>query len=307
MGPFEAYRIYLHFIADKSYVVAMKNKAVANYQLLDCGNFQKVERISGVKIVRPAASAIWDKSNLEDWNDVDWDFRRNNNGDGKWVHKTNKKFENTVLQCGPLKLNLKPTPFGHVGLFAEQMEYWQKIISTCKSSQLPEIKVLNLFAYTGGSSIASALGGASVVHVDASKTSVDWAKQNALSNDVDSQAIRWMVDDVTAFVKREVRRGNTYQGIILDPPSYGRGPKNQLWKIEESLPLLIEDLKKILADDFLFFHLSAHTPGISALALENLLKSYFGNANKFITEEMKIMSEYGFTLPSGFSCWMEQS
>ena len=274
-----------------------------SYELLDCGDFKKLERIGDLKLIRPAASAIWQKTNPELWSKVDWEFERSQKGQGRWHSRSQNQFECQAVKCGLLKLNLKPTPFGHMGLFAEQISYWQRIIETCKSSTLRAPKVLNLFAYTGGSTLAAALGGAEVTHVDASKTSVDWAKDNAELNELSEAPIRWIVDDVGAFVKREIRRENKYQGIILDPPSYGRGPKNQLWKIEEDLPKLLEKLRQILSEDFLFLHLSAHTPGLSALSLENLLKSYFGERSYF-TEEMRVEVSSGTTLPSGTSCWM---
>ncbi|MCB0357811.1 MAG: class I SAM-dependent methyltransferase, partial [Bdellovibrionales bacterium] len=230
-----------------------------SYKVLDCGEFKKLEQVGDLKIVRPAASAIWHKKDPRLWQDIDWEFERNPKGQGKWHNYTKKEFSESIFNCGPLKMYLKPTPFGHMGLFAEQIPYWQKIIKMSKMQSHRPLKVLNLFAYTGGSSIAAALGGAEVVHVDASKTSVDWAKENAKINQLEDAAIRWLVDDVMVFVKREVRRGSKYDGIILDPPSYGRGPKNQLWKIEEDLPLLVENLQNLLVDNFEFLHLSAHT------------------------------------------------
>ncbi|MCB9026448.1 MAG: class I SAM-dependent methyltransferase [Bdellovibrionaceae bacterium] len=281
----------------------MNIKNTENYKLIDCGEFKKLEQVGSLKIVRPAASAFWRKQNPEKWKSMDWEFERSDSGKGQWKNISSQKFEKISLQCGPIKLFIKATPFGHMGLFAEQIPYWKKIIKSCQEHGQP-MKVLNLFAYTGGSTIAAALGGAEVVHVDASKTSIDWAKENAQLNGLEEAPIRWMLDDVSAFIKREIRRENKYQGIILDPPSYGRGTKNQLWKIEEDLPDLIEKLKLLLSEDFSFFHLSAHTPGLSALGLENLLKSIFGNDFQFITEEMYIPVETGTTLPSGTSCWM---
>ena len=155
----------------------MNENDLPNYQLLDCGNFKKVENIAGVKIVRPAASAIWSARQPNEWKDIDLEFIRNDKGGGEWKSLSKKTFKSIPLRCGSLSMHLRPTPFGHLGLFAEQMEYWQKIIKSCQASHLKSIKVLNLFAYTGGSTIASALGGAEVVHVDASKTSVECARE----------------------------------------------------------------------------------------------------------------------------------
>ena len=276
------------------------------YRVLDSGEFQKLEQIGEFKIVRPAASAIWKKSDPELWQNVDAEFLRSEKGQGKWRLLSQKKFTEIQVTCTGVQLFLRPTPFGHIGLFAEQIDYWQRIIQTLSPYSDEKIKVLNLFAYTGGSTLAAAKAGAEVTHVDASKTSIEWAKQNAELNGLQDASIRWMVDDVMAFVKREIRRGNKYHAIILDPPSYGRGPKNQLWKIEEDLPLLIESIKELLSENFLFLHLSAHTPGVSALTLENLLRTYFSDQQNFITEEMYINVESGPTLPSGTSCWMSR-
>ena len=273
------------------------------YQILDCGEFQKLESLGNLKIVRPATSAFWKKQQSQLWKDLDWEFERFEKGQGEWKKKSTTEFKDLSLQCGPLLLKVRPTPFGHIGLFAEQIPFWWKILKACQEFPKP-MKVLNLFAYTGGSTLAAAMGGAEVVHVDASKASVDWARENAELNGLESASIRWIQDDVSTFVKREIRRESHYDAIILDPPSYGRGAKNQLWKIDEDLLSLIEKLKLLLASDFAFLHLSAHTPGLSALTLENLLRSVYGNNHSYKTEEMIISSSSGLILPSGTSCWM---
>jgi 23S rRNA (cytosine1962-C5)-methyltransferase len=276
-----------------------------NYKILDCGDFKKLEIVDNVKFVRPAASAIGAPKDLSLWKSIDVEFERTKGEGGKWHSISNKKLGHYQAEVGGINFNLKPTPFGHLGIFYEQIDYWKKIRNICKNST--KTKVLNLFAYTGGSTLAAALGGAKeVVHLDASKTSVEWAKQNADLNNIPQDVIKWIVDDALSFVKREVRRGRRYDAIILDPPSYGRGPKNQVWKIEDDLPKILDEIKNLLSDDFLFIHLSAHTPGITPLSLENLLIERFGK-QKFITEEMVINTETGFRLPSGASCWMEKA
>ncbi len=285
----------------------MKNsEPIVSYKLLDSGSFKKLEQVGDLKFVRPAASAIWSPAKPQLWSDADWEFVRTQGEGGSWKPLTSKKFESYKARVGPLIFHLKPTPFGHLGVFSEQVDYWLKLQEVCHQPEMNKVKVLNLFAYTGGSSLAAALGGAEVVHLDASKTSTEWAKENASLNSVDPTSIRWIVDDVMSFVKREARRGNKYHGIILDPPSYGRGSKSQLWKIEEDLPKLLTEIQSLLEDNYLFLHLSAHTPGLSALSLENLLRSQFGNNQNFYTEEMKVTSEYGYALPSGSSTWMSR-
>lgn len=197
---------------------------------------------------------------------------------------------------------VKRSGFGHLGIFPEQLPYWQRLYQLTSMHRGTGFSVLNLFAYTGGATLACAKGGAAVVHIDASKPTVAWARANAAASGLAQAPIRWIVDDVPKFVAREVRRGNRYQGIILDPPSYGRGSNGQAWKIEADLPPLLTQLVQLLADDFSFIHLSAHSDNFSPLVLENLVRQAVpATSGSFMTEEMTIPSRDGLPLPSGAS------
>jgi len=252
------------------------------YKLLDCGNFMKLEQVGPWRIARPAAQAVWRPRLPEgEWRRVDASFERFKGGDGKWTVHNRKLPASWLLPCGPVTLNVKLTDFGHLGIFAEQDRNWPRLVDLVEAAKdrvkpgadgVKSFNALNLFAYTGGSSLACARGGAHVVHVDASKTSVAWARENAEVSKLAEKPIRWIVDDVRKFVQREVRRGSKYHGIILDPPTYGRGVKGEIWQIEEHLPPLLDDLEQILADDFSFVMLCAHSTGYTPLALKNLVQ-----------------------------------
>ena len=271
-----------------------------NYKLLDCGNFRKLEQIGSYKIVRPSPAAVWRPIWAEEkWKNIDCEFKRFSDGNGEWRDRV-KIDDEWQVNFDFLKLNLKRTSFGHLGVFAEQMKNWQQLKAICEVQAKP-IKVLNLFAYTGGASIACALGGAQVTHVDASKTSVSWARENGELNGVDN--MRLLVEDVSVFVKREIKRGNKYQGVILDPPSYGRGPKNQVWKIEENLVELLSDLREVLAEDYQFVLISSHSNGYTPIALKNMLLNLNIEKGEYLAEEMLVRAESGVSLPSGASCF----
>lgn len=297
----------------------------STYNLLDCGNFMKLEQVGPWRIARPAAQAVWRPRLPEsEWRRVDASFERFKGGDGKWTVHNRKLPQSWLLPCGPVTLNVKLTDFGHLGIFAEQDRNWPRLVDLVEAGRRriknpDEFQVLNLFAYTGGSTLACARGGARVVHVDASKTSVAWARENAESSGLGGHPIRWIVDDVRKFVQREVRRGSRYHGIILDPPTYGRGVKGEIWQIEEHLPELLDDLEKILADDFAFIMLCAHSTGYTPIALKNLVTGMLAprghgieNACEHHAEEMiveeSIMGVAGSTqqsirqLPSGAMC-----
>lgn len=279
-----------------------------SYQLLDTGNFQKLEQVGPYRVVRPAAQAVWRPRFPEsEWRAADATFTRFSGGDGKWERRNRKLPENwkiAIPEIGHLVIRL--TDFGHLGIFPEQHRNWARMggLVAERKGAIKELNVLNLFAYTGGSSLACAAAGAHVAHVDASKTSVAWARENAEASNLSDRPVRWLVDDVQKFVSREVRRGTKYHGIILDPPSYGRGPKGESWKIEEMLPPLLDDLKKLLADDYVFVLLSSHSTGYTPLALVNLLSEICDpKAGSFESEEMVVAEEgSGRVLPSGASC-----
>lgn len=281
----------------------MKDKS---YRLIDAGNFRKLEQIGPYRIIRPSPQAVW----RPDLKDAEWkkgiaaEFVRHSTGDGQWkIH--DPKIKNPFqIKVEGISFVIKLTDFGHLGIFPEQYINWHRLAKVCRKESA-SLKVLNLFAYTGGSTLACCLGGAEVVHVDASKTSVAWARENAEASGLEERPTRWIVDDVKKFVAREIRRENRYHGIILDPPSYGRGSKGEVWKIELDLPDLIDDLSKILANDWKFVLLSSHSPGYTPIALQNLLYQLKGSSSaEFLPEEMiKTADPRQVALPSGTSCW----
>jgi 23S rRNA (cytosine1962-C5)-methyltransferase len=248
------------------------------YELLDSGVGRKLEAIGPIRIDRQASLALWTPQlKQSEWKNVHALHVRSDKGGGHWDIK--KKFhENWITDVGPFLLNTKLTSFGHTGFFVEQAQEWawfQEAIPALKRHLGRTPKVLNLFGYTGCSSLALALAGAEVTHVDAAKGIVDWGKENQKLNPKISQdGIRWMVDDCQAFVEREARRGNVYDGVVLDPPSYGRGPKGQIFKIEENIMGLLRAIEAVTAPESLI-HFSCHTPGFTGRVLENLLRDCF--------------------------------
>ncbi len=277
-----------------------------DYRLIDSGNFQKLEQVGPYRFVRPAAQAVW-TPRLDDatWAKVDASFSRFSGGDGKWTIHNKSLPKKWIIEQGPVKLVISLTDFGHLGIFPEQDANWDKLHQLIKDRGAGrDIQVLNLFAYTGGSTLACATAGAKVVHLDASKTSVNWGRENAEASGVGDAPVRWIVDDVQKFVEREVRRGNKYHGIILDPPSYGRGTNNEVWQIEQHMVPLLDKLKMILADDALFVLLSSHSNGYTPIALKNLLLGIVNESSgSFDPHEMLIHEQdSGRALPSGASC-----
>lgn len=295
--------IYSYSTLDAMESLNLANFSSQKYYLLDSGNFKKYECFGPYKIVRPSPAAVWSPFFKESAWECDAEFIRFNDGKGEWRIHNKKLPESWTLSFELFQMKIQLTPFGHMGVFVEQEENWKSIFKICKKKINSPMKVLNLFAYTGGASLACAIAGAEVVHVDASKTSVSWARENAELNNISN--IKWIVDDVIDFVRREARRGNKYQGLILDPPSYGRGPKNQLWKIEEQLPELLAEIKKIAAEDLQFILLSSHSSGYSPISLQNLIIQDFSNYHlKYLNSEMLISMATikDIHLPSGASC-----
>lgn len=279
------------------------------YTLLDSGNTEKLEQIGPYRLRRPSPQAIWRPTLSQDeWERVDGRYLRDKTGSGKWQwnRKVSRDFE--VLH-DDLALQIKLTNFGHMGLFPEQTDNWNwlrnKIRMRMSETNQANLHVLNLFAYTGGSTLAASQGGAHVVHVDAAKGVVDWARKNAKLSHLDDRPIRWIVDDALKFVQRESRRKNRYHGIILDPPSFGRGPKGQVFKIEDDIVPLLQACKEILRHDALFVLYSCHTPGFTALTLENQLADLLTNQEgQFESGEMTVEDRSGRKLPSGsFARW----
>jgi len=272
----------------------------SGYQLIDSGHFRKLEQVGPYRLIRPSAQAVW-KPHLgaSGWDQADAEFIRSSHGEGRWKLR-NKKMpaQWTISLQGELNMLIRLTDFGHIGIFPEH-HYGSDFKAMIQSHKGKEpFKILNLFAYTGAVSLLSASLGAEVVHVDASKTSVQWARDNAAGNPEKDLRIRWITDDVKKFVARELRRGSRYQGIILDPPSFGRGARGEVWKIEDDLPPLLDSLSQLMADDARFIKLSAHSPGFTPVALENLLKSCFsGKEQTFQSFEMLTPSSAGNMLP----------
>lgn len=239
-----------------------------DYELLDSGRGGKLERFGDWVVVRPSPQALWAPAlGPEVWDAAHAVYFRSDKGGGHWepADALPESWECTV---GAQRFLIKPTGFGHMGVFAEQAPFWDWIAA----QSAPGSEVLNLFAYTGGSTLAAARGGANVTHCDAAKGVVQWASDNAPLNDLQDASIRWIIEDAQKYLAREARRGKRYHGVILDPPSFGRGPKGQVFKLEEQVDELLDQCVAVLDDDFAFVLFSAHTPGIGSVALRNLLE-----------------------------------
>lgn len=270
-----------------------------DYEIIDMANGEKLERWKDVILVRPDPQIIWkNKSFPEKWNKINARYNRSNTGGGAWEY--NKKMPSAwEIKYKNLTFNIKPMGFKHTGLFPEQAVNWDWMINKIKESKR-EIKVLNLFAYTGGATVACLSAGASVCHVDSSKGMVAWAKENVISSGLQDRPVRYIIDDVVKFVNREIRRGNKYDAIIMDPPSYGRGANGEVWKFEENISDLVELCAKVLSDDPLFFLINSYTTGISSTVLENILKLNIKNKGTFSNGEIGLpMTNSKLILPCG--------
>ena len=248
-------------------------KLVSNftdYKILDMADGEKIESWRGIILRRPDPQIVWSKKSNENiWNKVNAVYHRSKSGGGAWEYKSNIPDKWTV-NYKDLTFNIKLMGFKHTGLFPEQSVNWDYMIDKIKNSNR-HIKVLNLFAYTGGATVACAYAGADVVHVDSSKGMVSWAKENIISSNLEDKYVRFIVDDVVKFVNREIRRGNKYDAIIMDPPSYGRGTNGEIWNIENSLYELVNLCTQVLTDNPLFFLINSYTTGMSPKVLENVL------------------------------------
>ena len=240
------------------------------YKILDMANGQKLEQWGNVILSRPDPQIIWkEKSFPKKWKEANGTYHRSKTGGGAW--QVNKKMpKQWQIHYKNLTFNIKPMGFKHTGLFPEQAVNWDWMINKIKSAKRP-IKVLNLFAYTGGATVACASAGASVCHVDSSKGMVTWAKENITSSGLVERPVRYIIDDVVKFVNREIRRGNKYDAIIMDPPSYGRGANGEVWQFENNIYDLVELCTNVLSDNPLFFLINSYTTGISSKVLENIL------------------------------------
>ena len=280
-----------------------------DYEVIDCSQGEKLERWGKYLLVRPDPQVIWDTPKREKgWKRMNGHYHRSSKGGGEWEFFDLPQ-EWTIHYNLPinkeLTFHLKPFSFKHTGLFPEQAANWNwfsTLIADAVKAGRP-VKVLNLFAYTGASTIAPAAAGAIVTHVDASKGMVTWAKENAVSSGLGDAPIRWLVDDFVKFVEREIRRGNHYDAIIMDPPSYGRGPKGEIWKIEESVYPLVQLCSQILTDDPLLFLINSYTTGLQPAVLSYMMHTVLGKYNGTITaEEIGLpVSSNGLVLPCGAS------
>lgn len=275
-----------------------------DYALLDCGGGRKLERFGEWVLDRPVNYAVWKRGLPKGrWRDAAAFYRRSDKGGGDWeVRKQHPR--HWPVTWGGLTMKIKPTPFGHVGLFPEQHGNWAWLRERCRDLGA-DAEVLNLFAYTGGSTLACAQAGVKVCHVDSSKGIVAWAKENAALGGLDAAPIRFLVDDVSGFVARELRRGRRYRGVVMDPPSYGRGAKGEVFKIEADLPGLVKECWKLLGDDPDFFLLSCHSASFTPRVLGQVLARSAPGAGDLETGEMVVPGEAGGPeLPSGvFARW----
>ncbi|SHI26989.1 23S rRNA (cytosine1962-C5)-methyltransferase [Butyrivibrio fibrisolvens DSM 3071] len=273
-----------------------------DYEVLDTSDGEKLERWGKYQLVRPDPQVIWNtEKKLPGWRKPNGHYHRSNKGGGEW--EFNSLPEEWTINYNSLTFHLKPFSFKHTGLFPEQAANWDWFSKLIRESGR-DIKVLNLFAYTGGATVSAAAAGASVTHVDASKGMVTWAKENAASSGLADASIRWLVDDCSKFVQREIRRGNKYDAIIMDPPSYGRGPKGEIWKIEESIYPFIELCSQVLSDNPLFFLINSYTTGLQPAVLSYMLHTVLDPIHKGKIEADEVglpVSSNGLVLPCGAS------
>ena len=270
-----------------------------DYEILDMANGEKLEKWKDVILVRPDPQIIWkSKSFPERWKNANARYIRSSTGGGNWDF--NKKVPaNWQVKYKELIFNIKPMGFKHTGLFPEQAVNWDWMINKIQHANR-DIKVLNLFAYTGGATVACSYAGASVCHVDSSKGMVTWAKENITSSGLQNNPVRYIIDDVVKFVSREIRRGNKYDAIIMDPPSYGRGTNGEVWKFEENISDLVELCTKVLSDRPLFFLINSYTTGISSTVLENILRLNIKAKGKLSSGELGLpMKDSNLVLPCG--------
>lgn len=280
----------------------LKTKPSADYELIDSGEGEKLERYGRFVFRRPDPQALWPKLNEAAWKKVDGEFTRSAEA-AEWKIKKEVPKRWQISLAG-LNFWIKPTAFKHLGIFPEQVSNWEWI-KNLVSKEKREISVLNLFGYTGGATLAAASAGAEVCHLDGSKVAITWARDNAVLSGLDKKPIRWILDDAVKFVKREIKRGRKYEGIVLDPPAFGHGPEGELWKIEDNFLELVDLCFKLLSDKPLFFLINGYASGYSATAYKNNLLPL---TDKFGGEieagELVIEEKSGRLLPCGiFARW----
>lgn len=278
-----------------------KDSTYQTYSLIDSGQGRKLERFGPYLIARPCAQAVWNPQlPASEWQKANASFTRD--GDNKWI-ETGHLPDSWPITVSDITFKISQTDFGHLGIFPEQRNFWawiQKIIKEAKAKGRTSINVLNLFAYSGGSTLAAARGGAQVCHLDASKGIVSWARDNAALSGLQDAPIRWIIDDVNKFLAREVKRGVRYDAIILDPPSFGRGTKGEVFKIEDNLPIILKDCQTLLSDNPLFILFSCHSPGFSPIVMHHLMSQLMAkHPGKIDTGEMVLEGDKALPLPSG--------
>ena len=274
-----------------------------DYTLLDCGGGEKFERWGNVTVVRPDPQAIWPRNADVDWNAADMRYHRSKSGGGQWevVHPVPEAW---TIEYDKMRFHIRPTGFKHMGLFPEQAVNWRWMQSLIRAAQKnasrkEPIRVLNLFAYTGGATVACLQAGASVTHIDAAKGMNQWARDNAALSGFGAAPLRVLTDDVLKFVQREGRRGNRYDAIIMDPPVFGRGPGGEMWKLEDKLYTLVCACAAILSDAPLFVLVNAYTAGFAPAVYGNVLAATFGNRCAITAGEIGLAATSGPILPCG--------
>ncbi|SMO32426.1 class I SAM-dependent methyltransferase [Solitalea koreensis] len=274
-----------------------------DYELIDCGNFEKLERFGKYILIRPEPQAVWDKNLSEaEWTKLHHiRFKGRSATSGEWIQKDRSQPDRWHIEYKTKDLDLKfrlgLTSFKHVGIFPEQAANWDYIAESIKMMKTPQPKFLNLFAYTGGASIAAKCAGADVTHVDSIKQVVTWAKENMEQSHLNN--IRWVVEDALKFVQREVKRGKKYNGIILDPPAYGNGPNGEKWKLEDNINAMMKDVVKLLDEEEHFLILNTYSLGFSSIIVENLIKSSFPQVKNLEIGELCLEITKGGKLPLG--------
>ena len=274
-----------------------------DYEVLDTGDGEKLERWGNVILRRPDPQTIWPKADPALWKQAQAHYHRSEKGGGEWEFLTRLP-ERWTIQHQDLRFYVRPTGFKHTGLFPEQAANWVWMGDLIRNSGRKDIRVLNLFGYTGVATLACAAAGATVCHVDASKGMVAWAKENSRSSGLENAPIRWIVDDCVKFVEREIRRGNHYDGIIMDPPSYGRGPKGEIWKIETSIYPFVQLCTKLLSDNPLFFLINSYTTGLAPSVLTYMLSTEVAptHGGTVKSDELGLpVTRTGLVLPCGAS------
>lgn len=278
-----------------------------DFEVIDTTSGEKLERWGDVILARPDPQIIWNTPKGAEWKQANARYQRSSSGGGQWDNRSMNK-DQWNINYGPLTFKISPTNFKHTGLFPEQAVNWDFMADKIRNAGRP-ISVLNLFAYTGGATIACAEAGAKVCHVDASKGMVSWAKENAQLSGLADKPIRWIVDDCKKFVEREIRRGNKYDAIVMDPPSYGRGPGGEVWKLEEAVYPLVELCSQVLSDKPLFFLLNSYTTGLSPSVMEYIIGVTVGKKYKGKLSSSEIglpVTKTGFVLPCGSTAMWEE-